>query len=123
MWFGIWILSIVLSVILLPIGFVFGLIQNIYHNKFFKEGLPNLNQKFKRLATAIDIFGNVVCAELFNSLLICKASNYRFGEYGQTISDVIGRNKIAGTLTRYGRLLDAILDIVDDNHTLKAIRK
>ena len=123
MWFGIWILSLVLSVLILPIGFVFGFIKSIYQNKFFKEGLPNLNQKFKRLATALDILGNVVCAELFNTLLISKASNHRFGNYGETISEVIGRNKVAGTLTRYGKLLDAILDVVDDNHSLKAIGK
>ena len=122
MWFGIWILSLVLSVILLPIGFVFGFIKSIYQNKFFKEGLPNLNQKFKRLSTAIDIFGNVVCAELFNSTLISKNSNHMFGNYGETISEVIGWNKKFNTLSKCGIHLDNILNFFDKNHSLNSIK-
>lgn len=122
MWFGIWILSVVLSVILIPIGILFGILVKIYQNKFFKEGLPMINQKFKRLATGLDIFGNVAAPELFDYCLLTKDSNNRFGDYGETISSVIGKNKIRNTLSKTGIYLDKILDILDKNHSIKSIK-
>lgn len=95
----------------------------IYKQRFFQEGLPAINQKFKKLATAVDIYGNVACSEIFNDTLIKKESVDRFGNYGETISSVIGKNKLTKTLTRTGKILDAILDFFDPNHSIKAIKR
>lgn len=118
----LWILSLILSLVLLPVGIIFGLIQAIYKKKFFKTGIPNIDKKCLRLATGVDIFGNVACVELFNAVLITKDSKYKFGKHGETISEVIGYNLVCGTLTRTGKLLNSILDFIEKDHCLKAIQ-
>lgn len=118
----LWILSLILSLVLLPVGIIFGLIQAIYKKKFWKTGIPNIDKKFLKLATGIDIFGNVACVELFNAVLITKDSKYKFGKHGETISEVIGYNLVCGTLTRTGKLLNSILDFIEKDHSLKAIQ-
>lgn len=122
MGFILWILSLVLAIILLPIGFIFGIFFALYKQKFWEEGLPNLNKKFMRLATAVDIYGNVACKELFNLTLIKDDNIHPFGDYGETISQVMGWNKIKNNLTRTGKILDKIMDLFDKNHSLKSIK-
>lgn len=73
------------------------------------------------LATSVDKFGNVVCAELFNATLITKESSYKFGKIEQTISMVIGYNLQAETLSKTGKILNSVLDFFDKNHSIKAI--
>lgn len=119
----LYIVSLIISVILLPIGFIYMIFKMIYKRKFFQEGLPAINQKFKKLATAVDIYGNVACSELFNDILIKKESVDRFGNYGETISSVIGKNKLTNTLTNTGKILDAVLDFFDPNHSIKSIKR
>ena len=80
-----------------------------------------MNKKFMRLATAVDIYGNVACKELFNLTLIKDDSIHPFGDYGETISEVIGNNKVKLNLTKTGIILDKILDFFDKDHSLKAI--
>lgn len=118
----LYILSIILSLILLPVGIIFGLIQAIYKKKFFKTGLPNIDKKCLRLATGVDIFGNVACVELFNAVLITKQSKYKFGKHGETISEVIGYNLVCGTLTKTGRILNSVLNFFEKDHALKSIQ-
>lgn len=119
----LYIVSLIISIILLPLGFVYMIFKMIYKQRFFQEGLPAINQKFLKLATAVDIYGNVACSELFNDTLIKKESIDRFGNYGETISSVIGKNKIKNTLTKTGKILDYILDFFDPNHSIKSIKK
>jgi hypothetical protein len=69
---------------------------------------------------AIDRFGNTQFQSLFNALLITP-EGYRFGDFRETISSVIGKNKVAGTLSKNGRTLDRILDFLDKNHSIKSI--
>jgi 8-oxo-dGTP diphosphatase len=119
----LYIISLIISVILLPLGFVYMIFKMVYKRRFFQEGLPAINQKFVKLATAVDIYGNVACSELFNDTLIKKESVDRFGNYGETISSVIGKNKLTKTLTRTGKILDALLDFFDPNHSIKSIKR
>lgn len=118
----LWLLSIILSIILLPIGLVFGIIKAIYKNMLFKEGIPIINRKFIRLATAVDLFGNVACAELFNATLIKKDSKHLFGNYGETISECIGYNLLNDSLTKTGKKINGVLNFFDKDHALKAIK-
>lgn len=116
----LYILAIVLAIILTPIGILFTFIKSFYKNSC-KNAIKNLNLQFKCIAISIDQYGNVVCKDLFNSTLIKKESIYLFGNEDDTISKVIGINKINNTLSKVGIILDNILDFIDKNHSLKAI--
>ena len=74
-----------------------------------------------KIALGIDQLGNVVCANLFNIILIRSCSEHRFGNEDETISSVIGKNKKTGTLTFMGWVLDAILDAIQKQHSLLSI--
>ena len=73
---------------------------------------------FKSSAINLDKFGNREFRTLFNKVLV---TGYKFGNINETISSVLGKNQIAGTLTRYGKVLVWILDKIDNNHVLKSI--
>jgi hypothetical protein len=103
------IIAIVISIILFPIGFVFAM---------FYSGRRKYIYNVSR---AIDQLGNVICARLFNLTLIKYYSIYKFGNEDETISSVIGKNKLVNTLTLSGKGLDFILNFLDKNHSIKAI--
>jgi 8-oxo-dGTP diphosphatase len=103
------IVATIISMILFPIGFVFAMFY------------PGRRKYFYNIARAIDQLGNVICGRLFNSTLIKHYSIYKFGNEDETISSVIGKNKLVNNLTFIGRLLDSILNIIDKNHSIKAI--
>lgn len=117
---ALFVLSNVLGLVLLPLGVLYGFCRSFYRHHF-DTGLALLNKKLVHLATALDKYGNVVCAEIFNDALIKKTSRHHFGDISQTISMVVGYNLKAGTLTWTGKLLNRILDFVDPGHALKAI--
>jgi len=89
----------ILIIICAPLGFVWAL--------------------FKQL----DQLGNVICMENLNAWLITNKSKYFFGSPDETISSVLGKNKRAGTLTRFGWIVDRILNKLDDNHSINAIEE
>lgn len=103
------ILAILLFIIFAPIGWFVAL--------FFK----GRKDYFWRFALSIDQTGNVVCGKLFDLTLRTK-EGYAFGEVDRTISYALGRNKIKGTLTKMGKTLDWLLDIIDKEHTLNAVK-
>jgi ADP-ribose pyrophosphatase YjhB (NUDIX family) len=57
---------------------------------------------------------------LLNFLWI-RPGGYAFGNRDETISSALGRNKRNGTLTGFGRTMDAVLDFIDPNHSLNSI--
>lgn len=109
----LFIISIILSAVMFPLGLAFGLVSMI-----FKGG--SISRKFKLMAIAIDQLGNVVCAELFNHTLI-HDSDYKFGNPDETISSVLGKNVRSGTLTMTGKALNLILGVLEKNHSIKSI--
>ena len=76
---------------------------------------------FWRVALSIDQTGNVICGKFFDLTLRTK-EGYGFGEVDRTISYALGRNKIKGTLTKTGKALDWLLDIIDKEHSLNAVK-
>ena len=84
---------------------------------------PNRKKYLYNIARGIDQLGNVVCGQLFNLTLIYLSSIHKFGNEDETISGVIGKNKRKNTLTVIGRLLDALLDAIDKNHSIDAIEE
>lgn len=116
----LWLLSIVLSIIMFPAGYLFGFFKQIYKRKFFKS-FRDMNDKFYKQACSIDRYGNIVCAELFNQLLIKQSSPHKFGNDRETISSTLGRNYVSYNLTRLGRRICAILNWIDKDHVTKSI--
>jgi len=102
------ILSLILSVILLPIGFIYGMLFKGRKEYLFK------------IALSIDQLGNVVCGRFFNWVLI-KKNGYLFGFEDETISSVLGKNKVIGQLKPAGRWLDRLLNKLDENHSINSI--
>lgn len=107
--FILFIVAIVLSVILFPIGFLFALVKS-----------RNLSLYFRGIAESIDQMGNHVMQYAFNQWMI-KGDGYKFGNIDETISSAIGKNKVKGTLTKSGKWLDRILNKLDENHSIDAI--
>jgi len=105
------IIALLLSVVLLPVGFAFQVVTT-----FFRH----INRYLFTIAKSIDQLGNVVCADLFNYTMI-KKDGYRFGNEDVTISHVLGVNKKINTLTFTGKLLANFLNLIDKQHVEKAI--
>ena len=92
------------------------LTQGYYEDRFTMEENGNLSNNNRQWSV-----GNVTCKELFNDTLILNNSENIFGDPDETISSVLGKNKRDGTLTKTGKILAAILDKLDKNHTIKSI--
>lgn len=111
----LFILSTVLAVVLYPIAFVYSIILTL-----IKSGWKATDKYLFNCALATDQHANVYLAKLFNDTLI-KPGGYKFGNEDETISSVLGKNKLANKLSRLGRWLDAILHIIDEDHSIKSI--
>lgn len=110
--FGI---SLVLLVLTGPLGFLYGVVHSL-----LTRGFRGLGEYLLQLAVSIDQLGNVLMQHLLN-LLWKKPGGYPFGNRDETISSALGRNKREGTLTAFGRAIDALLDRIDPNHSLNSI--
>lgn len=109
------LLFIVASVLKLIIAFplwIYGIIVSLYKREFDTYSL--------NLALAKDQYGNALGMYFFNAVLITK-DGYKFGNRDETISSVIGKNKVKGTLTVTGKVLDFILDVLEPDHSIKSI--
>ena len=109
--FVLLIIALLLSVVLLPVGFAFQVGTTLF---------KSINRYLFTIAKSIDQLGNVVCADLFNTTLI-KKGGYTFGNEDVTISHVLGINKKINTLTITGKLLANFLNLIDKQHVEKAI--
>lgn len=112
--FSLMVLAIILSIFLLPIGWVYALVT-------LKLKIDRLNFYILTIAISIDQLGNVMLGPLFNKLMIKKCSKYLFGDEDDTISYVLGVNKLHGNLTFIGKSLAWLLDTIDENHVLKTV--
>jgi hypothetical protein len=112
MGFVLLIIARILSWILFPIGWMYSLIT-------FRLKLSRLNEYAFTIALSLDQLGNVVLANIMNDFLI-KSEGYKFGNPDDTISAVIGVNKLKGTLSPAGKAISYILNKVDNNHVEKA---
>lgn len=101
-----------LAFILIPIGVIYEIITLFRFSKISKY--------FYQIAISIDQLGNVACQGLLNDVLI-KKNGWKFGNPDETISSVLGKNYVAGTLTFIGNGLRWTLDQIDENHCIKSI--
>ena len=77
---------------------------------------------FKSSAVNLDRFGNFEFRTLFN-LVLRKKEGYQFGNFEETISSVLGKNQRDNTLSRTGKVLVWILDMIEKEHCKKSIKE
>ncbi len=111
--FLLFIISLVLRRILEPFVYLYNAAIALFKGEWDQYNMD--------LAIAIDQYGNGLCRHLFNQVLIKKTAVNKFGNIDETISSVIGKNKVAGTLTWLGTAVDILLDSLDPNHSIDAI--
>ncbi len=117
----VFIIAVLLGFVLIPIGFFWSVIKTFY-NTGFKSGIKEINGFFWDCAVSIDQTANVLCQKFFNDTLI-ENVGYQFGNPDETISGVLGKNKLKGTLTKTGKVLDWILEKLERNHTISSIEE
>ena len=117
MTFLLFILSFLLVVGLTPFGLLFTSLKSTLN--WNKEYWDNY---YINLAISLDQFGNVAMSGLFNVTLI-NSDKHLFGNPDETISSVLGKNKINNSLAYLGRRLDALLNGIDKNHSIDSIEK
>lgn len=124
------LVAIFLTFLLFPFAFLVAIIEGMVKNNV-KNWLLKISNYFFNLALSIDQFGNVLCAPLFNLVLIKHKRiwqfeslllvSYEFGNPDETISSVLGRNKLKNNLTYIGKTLAKILNLIEKDHVEKAI--
>lgn len=75
---------------------------------------------FLSSAVNLDRFGNYEFRTLFNHTLR-KNNGYKFGNFEETVSSVLGKNQRDDTLSITGKILAFILDTIDKDHCKKSI--
>jgi hypothetical protein len=113
----LFLVSTFLAGVIYPIGFIYSIILTL-----FKSGYKTLDDYLFRCALATDQHGNTFLAKLFNDVLI-KQGGHKFGNPDETISSVLGKNKLMGKLSYFGKCLDFILHLLDNNHSIKSIEE
>ncbi len=115
--FLLFCIAVVLLITTAPIGFFYALVRQIIFEK-----VKTLSIFFTEVALVLDEAGNVVMQHLLNDTLLIKNKNtYYFGNKKETISSVIGKNSLTGTLAPLGKALNSFLNFIDKGHTLNSI--
>lgn len=113
--FILFILSTFLACLIYPIAFLYSIGLTL-----LKSGYKTLDDYLFNCAYATDQHANVFLAKLFNDVMI-KQGGHKFGNPDETISSVLGKNKLMGKLSLFGKCLDYILHLLDNNHSIKSI--
>lgn len=116
MGFILFLIASLLYPILTIINIFFVLAKYRNKNSFFKT----INEYFRQTALDIDRYGNHNFRTLWNATMITN-EGYQFGNIVETISSVLGKNQLNGTLSKTGLTLVKILDLLEENHCINAI--
>ena len=117
MGFILFLIAVILVGLLFVLSVLIEVVFNIITLKW-KTGLKESNYFFERMAVSLDMFGNVACRR-FLQLTMTKKGLVKFGEYGQTVSYVLGMS--VNDLTWFGKFIVWVLDKIDKDHCNKAI--
>lgn len=113
----LFIVARVLTYLIYPIGFTYSVVLTL-----LKSGYKSLDDYLFSCALAEDQRANTYLAKLFNDVLI-KVGGHRFGNPDETISSVLGKNQLTGTLSIFGRALNWVLNKIEQDHSIKSIEK
>jgi hypothetical protein len=117
---GLFILAIIIYIVILPIAIIHSIIKFIISKEYIKI-LFFFTNFFKSHALGINQTSNRAFSVFFNDIMIKDDSIHSFGDIDETLSSVLGKNKLKNNLTIFGRILDFILNIFDKNHTIESI--
>lgn len=106
----LFLVAYILAFVLFPLGFIYALVT-------FRVSKARY---LYNLAFSIDKLGNAVLGVAMNDILK-KKGGLSFGNFDQTISYCLGRNKQLNTLTMLGRGIANTLDFFDKDHCIKAV--
>jgi hypothetical protein len=115
MGFLLFIIASFLKWVFAPVLYGYGFFASL-----IKGGSKEWSGYNEDLAIAKDQYGNAIGKYLFNWLLI-KKDGYKFGNIDETISSVVGKNKVKVTLTIFGKILDSVLSMLEKDHSIKSI--
>jgi hypothetical protein len=119
---GLFILAIIIYIVILPIAIIHSIIKFIISKEYIKI-LFFFTNFFKSHALGINQTSNRAFNVFFNDIMIKDDSIHSFGDIDETLSSVLGKNKLKNNLTIFGSILDFILNIFDENHTIESIDK
>lgn len=111
----LYLTALILKCIFYPFGFVYSCLLTL-----FKNGYAELDGYLFKCAIADDQQANTYLAKLFNDTLI-KVGGHKFGNPDETISSVLGKNLLTNKLSLAGKILNFILNKIEQNHTTKSI--
>ena len=80
-----------------------------------------MDNEFLLKAIMNDKLSNRLDSALLTKLFITDKSKHKFGNPNETISSVLGKNFLAGTLTEQGYDLCELLNDLQPNHVIKSI--
>lgn len=112
--FLLFMIALVLLVVTAPVGILYSFMRYLFTLRF-----KSLSHYLLETALVLDQTGNVIMQHLLNFILLKPNCDcYLFGNKKETISSVIGKNKVKGTLSSIGSLTDKILNMIDYRHSL-----
>lgn len=117
--FALLLVAIVLAVVIIPVGFAFTVAKLFFTSP--KSLIKVVSSLFFVSAVSIDQLGNCSSYVFLNAILIKDDYLYPFGNEDETISIVLGRNKVINNLSATGKFLDAILCVFEKDHSVKSI--
>lgn len=121
--FGLFLIAGLLLAVLFPFAVVFAIVKGIYKRKL-RDWSMAMNTYFYSMAFALDKFGNVLIAPMFNTIMLKTAPQLMlFGDPEETVSSCLGRNAMYNNLSWLGEVLTDLLDLIDKDHCEKAAIK
>lgn len=113
------IVAIVFLLLLGGVSFIIAIVHLFFSVK--KNRGKEVSKYFRKIALTIDVLGAVMCGSLFNLTLITQDSQHKFKGELVTVSKILGQNEAAGTLTKRGKKIVAILNKIEKDHCKNAI--
>lgn len=101
------ILALILFILMFIIYFIFNMFFQVKNRKWYKL----TSSKNKKLALNIDIFGNYVFKDFWNTML--SKGGYSFGRLGETLSSCLGKKLNEKSLNIAGYILAYAINIID----------
>jgi hypothetical protein len=110
-----------LLLILTPFAFLWLVYNSIHQDKRKARGiLKGMAAYFIALASSLDKLGNCAFGGFFNWLLL-EDGCHPFGQGHETVSEVLGWGEYHGDLTRTGKMLLAVLNVIQKDHCFLAM--
>lgn len=106
--------ALILSINFYPVGILFTLIAATTQGSF-EHAVLYISNVALSITCSLDMMGNVICGDLLNNIMR-KPGGYPFGNYKETISRCLGKNKALGTLSTLDLILADILNMIQKNH-------